>query len=191
MSNAEPKDPAASAAKRARERVQLAAHQRALQDLVESRELIGLLRQAAATGEGSDALALVRGLDSLGEAVSRRLDSLPLHTIEAAAAAANLRRALSRLDAIRGVPEAWGGRVFLVEALQLLGYAQAQCDQAEKLHRQRTKPRPPRGAKALILEAAVSNTTASSEAVRRRLEGKGVSVGARHIRRVRAEAKKG
>jgi hypothetical protein len=174
-------------------RAQLARAGRAKRSLTKCRETIAGVRAARGLQLQAPTRWAAVGVADLVERIAAHAESLPLHTAEVAAAAGHLRRAAQLADAVMAAPEAWGGMRLVAEALQLIGYAQSQCDAAEKLKAQRGKPRPNRqSAKQLILKAAADGGgSLSSEAISRKLEREaGVKVGSRHVRKVRADAAK-
>jgi hypothetical protein len=121
-----------------------------------------------------------------------RISELPAHAGETWLAIVNLIRALERAEGALCAPEAWAGLPMVAEALQLLGAAQVQASDAERLSKQRAAGRPPDpDSKAeRIRQAVAQRPKASSEAIARVLSADGVEVNARQVRSVRKRADK-
>ena len=107
-----------------------ARHDGTLRMLAEARECIARIGAAAAPQLSASTKHAAQQLAMLAQARLAALQALPPHTAEAWTAAANLARALEKIDAVISAPEAWAGMPLLFEAQHLLGAADVQTGAA-------------------------------------------------------------
>jgi hypothetical protein len=124
---------------RPRPALRQARHDGTLRMIEEARECIARIGAAAAPQLSAGTRHAAQQLAGLAGARLAALQALPPHTAEAWTAAANLARALEKIDAVISAPEAWAGMPLLFEAQHLLGAADAQVAAAARLAGQRRK----------------------------------------------------
>lgn len=124
---------------RPRPALRQARHDGTLRMLAEARECIARIGAAAAPQLSASTKHAAQQLAVLAQARLAALQALPPHTAEAWTAAANLARALGKIEAVINSPEAWAGMPLLFEAQHLLGAADAQVTAATRLAGQRRK----------------------------------------------------
>lgn len=116
-----------------------ARHDGTLRMIERACECIARIGAAAAPQLSAGTRHAAQQLAGLAQARLAALEALRPHTAEAWTAAANLARALEKIDAVVSSPEAWAGMPMLFEAQHLLGAADTQVTVAARLGDQRTK----------------------------------------------------
>ena len=129
-----------------------------------------------------------RQLGLLAQAEADRIALLPPHAGETWVAAANLVRALERIEAVTTSPEAWAGLPWLFEASHLLGAAAAQGAAGQRLTEQRRK-----GGRATLPDSQAELIRATAEGRPAATSGQiAAKTGAdsAYVRKVRARARR-
>lgn len=109
-----------------------ARHDGALRMIEEARECIARIGAAAAPQLSAVTRHAAQQMAGLAQARLAALEAMPPHTAGAWTAAANLARALEKIDAVISAPEAWAGMPMLFEAQHLLGAGDAQALEAAR-----------------------------------------------------------
>ena len=159
-----------------------------LRMIADARECIAQVAAAAAPQLSEATRHTAHQVALLAQTEADRIALLPPHAGATWVAAANLVRALERVEAVTTSPEAWAGAAWLSEAQYLLGAAAAQGAAAQRLTQQRSKgggATSPDSQAELIWAKVASRPGASSGQI-----GAATDTDPAYVRKVRARAKR-